>query len=398
MPITDSVVAPVDDRLCPAGFELLARLNRTSGQHALFGHQSDELVARNSGGAASDVLEATGTYPAVSGFELGGLERFGAGDYDTEYFERVRNAVRQDYRRGGIITVSWHSVNPITGGGYGQNLAHGSVAAVLPGGSSHKRYRQWLDAFAQFALSLTDDEGALIPIVFRPFHEHNGDWFWWCVGGRGESEQDVERLRRHGQSGQFGPEADAAEEDFAALWRYVVTYLRDQRGVHNLLYAISPDRSRIRLDRATFTEDYLRGYPGDGFVDIFGLDDYIDIGRQDNPGDPGRILAGFELSLEELARVAQAHGKLPAMTEVGTPNALAGVPDRPWTQFLDRAAASSALTRRVLWYLAWTNSWHDEVNIYGTPLSHERTGPDFRRFAREGYIRFLDRAELNAWD
>lgn len=381
-----------DPHLCAAGRALAARLRRAEGRYAMFGHQEDEQI-RRSPGTDSDVREATGTYPAVFGFDLGGIEAPAASGRDAAHFDRMRAWIRRDHERGGIVTISWHSRNPITGGGYGENLHPGSVAVVLPGGDRHGTWCGWLDTVAGFLRSLTDSQGNAIPVVFRPFHEHNGDWFWWCIGGQDDDPAEAAAAQRDGHTGQFGPDADATDDQFAALWRFTVAYLRDRCEVHNVLYAISPDRSRIRADRQAFAADYLRGYPGDDVVDVFGLDDYIDIGRDDNPGTPEEVFAGFVLSLEELAKVARAHGKPAAMTEIGTPNAMAGVPEHPWTRFLDRGAAASDLTRRVLWYLTWTNSWHGEPNIYGTPLSTDPTGPDFLRFARQGYVRFLDRVE-----
>ncbi|MCI1831997.1 MAG: glycoside hydrolase family 26 protein [Bifidobacterium sp.] len=385
----DATFQPIDPDLCAAGRELLAKLQRAAGHYAMFGHQEDERIRRDRA-AASDVVAATGTFPAVFGFDLGGMERHGQPDFDGRHFDDIRDWIREDHRRGGIVTLTWHSVNPLTLGGYGHNLAAGSVAAVLPGGSRNERYRGWLDALADFAGSLRDDSGRAIPVVYRPFHEHNGDWFWWCIGGRNHLEH-AEVEEHDGHDGQFGPEADATAEQFVELWRYTVTYLRDERQVHNFLYAISPDRSCIRLDPRTFADDWLQGYPGDDYVDVFGLDDYVDIGRRDNQGACETILAGLTMSLEQLSLLADRHGKPAAMTEIGTPNAMAGVRENPWTGFLDRAADANAATRRVLWYLTWTNSWDGDTNVYGTPLPGDVSGPDFARFSRSGYIRFLDR-------
>lgn len=49
-------------------------------------------------------------------------------------------------------------------------------------------------------------EGELIPVIFRPYHEHNGDWFWW---GKGVN----------------------SEEDYIKLWQFTVEYLRDEKDV-----------------------------------------------------------------------------------------------------------------------------------------------------------------------
>lgn len=386
----ETAFRPIDPNLCPQGRKLLTRLQHMAGRYALFGHQEDEGI-RHDRAAASDVFAATGTFPAVFGFDMGGMERRGLPDFDGKHFDDMRDWIREDHRRGGIITLTWHSANPLTLGGYGQNLAFGSVAAVLPRGSRNDRYREWLDSLADFAQSLVDDSGRPIPVVYRPFHEHNGDWFWWCIGGRNHlNHAEVEE--HDGHDGQFGPEADATPEQFVDLWRYTVRYLRDERHVHNFLYAISPDRSCIALDPDTFADEWMQGYPGDDYVDVFGLDDYVDIGRRDNQGSYRTILAGFTMAIEQLSLLADSHGKPAAMTEVGTPNPMAGVRENPWTGFLDAAANANDRTRRVLWYLTWTNSWNGDTNVYGTPLPSDVAGPDFASFARSGYIRFLDRA------
>lgn len=380
--------AAVDADLCKGGENLLDFLVEAQGRFALFGHQGDDEIRRVES-APSDVFEATGTFPAVFGFDLGGIEH---SDRDAAVWQRlklVKTSIRKAYGRGGIVTLSWHSVNPVTGLGYGSNLAPGSVRSVLPGGDRHTEFLLWLDHVADFVGDLKSGDGELIPVIFRPFHEHNGDWFWWGIGG---SPSPLERsTHTDAYDNHRGGAADSSPYEFAELWRSTVHYLKDVRDVHNLLYAISPDRSKISLNPGRFEQEYLRGYPGDDMVDIFGLDDYIDIGREDNPGTPEQVFHGFVQSLQELVSVARQHGKIAAMTEVGTPNDMAGAGERPWTGFLDRAANTDVLTRNVLWYLTWTNSWNDEPNIYGTPISGDPTGSDFKAMKEHGFIRFLDR-------
>jgi hypothetical protein len=38
-----------------------------------------------------------------------------------------------------------------------------------------------------------------------------------------------------------GASQHCTKEEFIALWRFTVTYLRDDLGVHNFIYAFSPD-------------------------------------------------------------------------------------------------------------------------------------------------------------
>ena len=88
----------------------------------------------------------------------------------------------------------------------------------------------------------------MVPIVFRPYHEFDGDWFWW-----GKSH--------------------CTREDFISLWRFTVSYLRDSLDVHNFIYAFSPD------NKFNSEAEYLSRYPGDGYVDLVGVDNYGDFGR-----------------------------------------------------------------------------------------------------------------------
>lgn len=53
------------------------------------------------------------------------------------------------------------------------------MARILPGGDKNSGFNTYLDRIADFASNLKDDDGNLIPVLFRPFHEQNGGWFWW---------------------------------------------------------------------------------------------------------------------------------------------------------------------------------------------------------------------------
>src|SRR5699024_9308538 len=99
-----------------------------------------------------------------------------------------------------------------------------SVKAILPGGENHESFLTKLDLVADF-LKDCKVGSTYVPIIFRPWHEHNGDWFWWGKG-------------------------NASEEDYIALFRFTVDYLKDKKGIHHLIYAFSPDRSRLNMDSA----------------------------------------------------------------------------------------------------------------------------------------------------
>src|SRR5690606_5740297 len=116
------------------------------------------------------------------------------------------------------------------------------------------------------------------PVIFRPFHEFDGDFFWWGA-----------------------PYSSPTE--FKELWKFTVTYLRDTLNVHNLLYAYSPDNSY------TTKAGYLSRYPGDEYVDILGMDNYGDLLAQDGSG-----VARANQKLKIVSDLAKEKVKIAAMT------------------------------------------------------------------------------------
>lgn len=89
----------------------------------------------------------------------------------------MRRGILSANKRGGINTICWHMWNPVTGKNFYDTTP--AVGAVLPGGSRHDVFKKELDDFAEFILTLRDQDGTIVPIIFRPFHEHTGNWFWW---------------------------------------------------------------------------------------------------------------------------------------------------------------------------------------------------------------------------
>jgi mannan endo-1,4-beta-mannosidase len=342
---------PVDPGATAETAALLANLAALQGKGTLFGHQDALSYGYDwtAGDGRCDVAEVTGAYPAVLGFDVGRLETGAARNIDGVDFEDMVRWIRQGRERGCLVTISWHSVNPITGGGYDANVCPDAIRSVLPGGSHHAVLLEWLDRFAEYDRRLVDESGTPIPIVFRPYHEHSGDWFWWGVGNG---------LNR--------------KPEFTDLWRFTFEYLHGVHGLHNLLWSISPDRSRMDVGR--LAEDYLSMYPGDEYVDVLGVDNYAD-------PHAGRF-EDYVRTLEALAGLAAERGKLAAQTETGN---AAG--ERPWTDFLLRASTASEATRRILWSLVWRNPNGEEG---GAPHRGSPTEADFRAFHTDPFTRFAD--------
>ena len=139
------------------------------------------------------------------------------------------------------MTLSWHARNPLTGGDAWDVKDTTVVKSILPGGKNHQKFITGLDKVADFINSLVIAEGVKVPVIFRPWHEHTGSWFWWG--------KDL-----------------CSVDDYKQLWR--MTYDRFiEKGVDNVLYAYSPGGG-------CSSEEYMERYPGDDFVDLLGFDYY----------------------------------------------------------------------------------------------------------------------------
>ncbi len=347
--------APADPRATAGARALFANLRQVARDHVLFGHQDDLAYGVHwwDQPGRSDVKETAGAYPAVFGWELGWIEGGGPVSLDKVPFDRIRDWMVQAYQLGAVNTASWHLNNPVSGGGAWDTTP--AVASILPGGAQHEKYVGWLDRLAAFLSSVRTDDGEPVPIVFRPFHEMSGRWFWWG-------------------SGHVTP------EDYRALWRFTVEYLRDRKGLHQLLWAYSPNALR------DYGEDrYWTWYPGGAYVDVLGFDDYSSLAQ--GGGRAGVTQLGHDLAW--LVRMARERGKIAALTETG----VEGVPDSTWwTGKLLAALTADSAARGIAWALVWrnANADRDRAGHFFAPYAGHTSAADFRRFKQHPLILFAD--------
>lgn len=317
---------------------LFENLRALAADHVLFGHQ-DALaygIGWSGDPGRSDVKDVAGSHPAVYGWDVGDLEHGASRNLDGVNFGLMREWIREGYGRGGVITVSWHMDNPASGGDAWDTTP--GASSILPGGEHHGKYRTWLDRFANWVPTE-------VPIIFRPFHEHTGNWFWW------------------------GRESATAEE-YRHLWQFTVEYLRDVKGLRNLLYCYAPDI----VDSPA---QYLERYPGDDYVDVLAYDDYWAL----NSDAGAAVMAG---RLRMLVTMAEERGKLAALAETG----LDGIGDEDWwTNRLLRAIKSDPVGRRIAWVLVWRNARTDH---HFAPYPGHRSAEDFVAFHDDPFTLFED--------
>ena len=342
---------PADPNATPEAVALFQRLMKLQDRGVMYGHQ-DALMYGYTWWwepGRSDVKDVVGDYPGVAGFELGEIETGRYRNLDSVAFEQMTEMAKFFHRENGVITVSWHAINPITSQWtHREKSANGpgsawdirkftvgrfaesesienfeiiydsdtlnAVKSILPGGRNHNMFNGWLDILADFFLTWRDDNGNLIPFIFRPWHEHSGTFFWW---GR-------ERC---------------TDEEYAELWRYTVNYLRN-KGLNNILYAYN-------TDRVYSLEDFLRGYPGDEYIDMLSIDWY-------GSGPEFNVLVNNAMNFG--SNEAQKRGKLFALSECGN---------------ISKDMIDILRQYKVSYFLTWRNTMQ-RPSITNTPAAQQR--------------------------
>jgi mannan endo-1,4-beta-mannosidase len=321
----------VDCNLTAETKSLYKYLQNINENQILFGHQNTTtqgMTINKLDGTQSDCYDTIGDYPAVYGWDF------------VDGWDFAEHVIKA-YDRGGINTFSDHMFNFVTAKDFYDTTE--AVAEILPGGSKHQEYKQYLDRTANFFKSLKDKDGKLVPIIYRPFHENNGSWFWW------------------------GADFCTVEE-YKAIFRFTVEYLRDEKETHNLLYAYSPN------GHFDGVEDYIERYPGDDYIDLIGMDSY-----------------GFGLKwkeklmndLEIIVEIAQNRGKVAALTEVGIADSMKPIGEEKrdnWYMGLLKAIKSNQQARQIKFLLVWRNGAPDH---FWVPYGEHEMKADFIKFYQD---------------
>jgi len=275
-----AAVQPVTPNASPEVRALLQVLHDISGHYTLTGqHNFPNTKSRNSEFAAHYI----GKTPAIFASDWGFAK---AGDTDS-YLARpdiVQEAIRQ-HQRGSLVAMCWHAVPPTADepvtfrpllGSDPNKLAsvEGRLTdeqfkeVLTPGTALYQHWCAQVDAVAVFLKQLQD---AHVPVLWRPYHEMNGNWFWW--GGR------------------------TGEYSTAALYRQLFNRLVNHHHLNNLIWVWCMDRvNNPQMEHAKY-------FPGISYVDVLALDVY-----------GNDFVQSYYDSL-----VALSQGKPLALDEVGSP-------------------------------------------------------------------------------
>jgi len=327
---------------------LFYNLKKLSKTKFAIGQQDAFNSFYNNVSGMSDIKKITGNDPALLGSDFMFITDKNNNEQNNNWFYQqeiiITDDVKEAYSKGMINIFSWHLREPNNEDSfYAEDMTAGQKAtafrSILPGGSNHAWYRQKLDKVASVFLNLKDNNGNLIPVIFRPFHEFDGNWFWWGANY-------------------------CTPQEYKTAFQFTVDYLKNTKSVHNVLYSFSPDNSY------TTEADYLSRYPGDDFVDVLGIDNYGDF---DNQGQSGSDRANAKLKI--VSDIAKAKVKIAAMTETGYRVTATNPPVSGWfSNYLYNALTANGVE------VSFVMFWNNNNDGYYVPTAAASNAADFTDF------------------
>ena len=257
-----------------------------SGQFSNFGNMANLRLL-------NEIQRKTGRWPALLGVdyaEAGSIGNAAPNRTAIEYWSQ-----------GGLVTLSAHLYSPARTNESGGLRDKGVDLATLLETNSETHVR-WLRELDQVAGGLQELQKAGVVVLWRPFHEMNGGWFWW--GGK-----------------------DPAT--FVRVWHQMFDYFTRTKGLNNLLWVYAPNHG-------TNSAAY---YPGDNYVDLIGLDAYTDF-----------IDTNHITGYAEIARINKPFG----FTEFG-PHGPSNPPGNyDYLRFLEGIAKDFP---RTVFFMSWNDKW-----------------------------------------
>lgn len=290
----------------------------------------------------SDVKQVTGEMPAVVGWDVSGIDMGNAQVIDSVDVSEVTKHVEGIHAQGGINSFCWHAYNPIDGNDSWQ-VNNTTVKNILPGGPNYAEFKTNIVRIADYLKSLKDKDGNCIPILFRPWHEHTGNWFWWGTSG-------------------------CTPDEFKTLWQTTVKLLRDTLEVNNLIYVYSSGA-------VSSEAEYLERYPGDDYVDVLGFDEYYHNELQ--------YIGNMKTNVAIIKKLGELKGKPYAITETGNE----GIKQADWfTNQLYPIIQNQGLSYILFWRNA--NSTHHYVPYVG-----HAAATDFKAFVNKPDMLMLSKIQ-----
>lgn len=273
----------------------------------------------------NEVVEITGKYPALLG------EDFSYGEETCKKRLDVVNAATEQWKNGGLVTISWHQVNPdhwngtVNEGPFEDTQKPMSKVRfnqlLSEGTEIYKKFIAHIDTIATYLKKLQENG---VVVLWRPYHEMNGSWFWW-----------------------------GNKSNFKDLWKIMYERYTNYHDLNNLIWVWSPNINR----------KISEFYPGDDYVDLVGLDGYTG-GLKNWDND-----ASLKKDINELKSLGK-DGSI-SFTELGW------LPEMEWLE---------AKRPEFIWFLCWwthitTKNTKEEIQrVYHHPYAINRDRVNWKQF------------------
>ena len=338
----------VDAGATPETIALFYNLKALSYSSYIVGQQDAFSAFYQNNGGMSDMKKLTGSDPGMLGSDFMFITDDANDEQPNNWFyqqeQHIRSKAIEAFDKGMVNIFCWHLREPYEGDHFytsemTTDQKQNAFKSILPGGENHEYYKKKLQKVATFTKNLKSTNGTLIPIIFRPFHEFDKDFFWWGA-------------------------AYSSPQEFIDLWRFTVSYLRDDLDVSNMLYAFSPDNSY------TTENSYLTRYPGDEYVDVVGMDNYGDLAAQN-----GSLISLANQKLKVVSDLAEKRNKIAAFTETGY---FVSPSDQLAPDFYSRNVYE-VLTKQDI-NLGFMMFWQNYQDSYTVPVPGARGADDFLKF------------------
>lgn len=284
----------------------------------------------------SDCKSIIGEHPAVLG------QDFHYYIYKTDDEARShKEAAINAFAEGCVITFDFH-INGKNGNSTSYSEADKYLMYNIGNLDDSNGELSWYNGVLDEIIDITNKD-LNIPIVFRLYHEMNGNWFWW------------------------GSKAYGGSEAYIKFYRYTVNYIKTR--TNWMLFAWSPDKD--------LASEY---YPGDDYVDFVGLDGY-DMDEVSYYSSSDMIS-----DLTDIVDFAESHNKVAIFSETG--NRINSPDKNPdwWINSVYTPIVESDRAWKIAWILTWINSnWADQPYIPYSGSSNE---------AKEAFVNFSDKPQV----
>lgn len=319
-----------------------------SGQHIGY----SRYTVRNN---LNNIYNKTGELPAVLSYDVAVAYR------SPGYGEEANTVIADDFaeyaKQGGLISMCAHLTNPEPEQLFNNDPYRGTLTLSQwdllfeEGNYINENFMTELEAIADF-LQMMKDRG--LTIFWRPMHETNGAFFWFCGAS----------VPKDGNGN------DVSVEYAKRLWIFMYEYLVNERGLDNLIWVYSPN---IAPDGNKSSPcDVMKYYPGDDYVDVMGIDWYNKSDTM-NGAEPTILTKDYDTSWYRLAgkytgteytdfptttkQMPVVYGEFGPANDLRNPDASLSYNGEDCLDLVTKVANAGLNMGWIVFWSGWTDNW-----------------------------------------